>query len=134
MRANVSPVGCAPDALLTLLTDVAMGVVSRYGLKGPPDGHRPALRAALCRAVRDQAGAAAPAGAGAGGRQRLESLAVAAADAAYQVALGCGFRGSFLDLELELWKDLCQAVLHSPLAREFLRRAARSAAGREGQR
>ena len=57
-----------------------------------------------------------------------------AADFAYQAALGCGFRGSFLDLELELWKDLCQAVLHSPLAREFLRRAARSAAGMEGQR
>jgi hypothetical protein len=133
MSAELGPIRWAPEELLEVLTDVAVSVVSRYGIEGSPDGHRQALRAALARVVLGPAGAPA-AGAGAEGRQRLEALAVVAADAACRVALGRGVQGPPLGLELEFWKDLCQAILHSPLAREFLRRPDRSPDGKDHQR
>ena len=40
----------------------------------------------------------------------LESLAAELALAAYRVALGAGTQGTWLDLELDLWKALAETV------------------------
>jgi hypothetical protein len=40
----------------------------------------------------------------------LESLAAELALAAYRVALGAGTQGTWLDLELDLWRELADTV------------------------
>jgi hypothetical protein len=47
------------------------------------------------------------------GQARRETLIAEATDAAYRVALLHGFHGSFLDLELDLWRNLEHTISHS---------------------
>jgi hypothetical protein len=43
-----------------------------------------------------------------------EQLLAELTAAAYQVALRHGFRGSFLDVELDLWRELRAVLAHAP--------------------
>ena len=91
------------EALQAELTDAALAVISRYKVEGPAAERRRDLWNALGRVVRRRRE-------GAGARGWREELVAEAADAAYRVALDQGFRGSFLDLELDIWKNLCRAL------------------------
>lgn len=91
------------EALQAELTDAALAVISRYEVEGPAAERRRELWNALGPVVRQRRE-------GAGARGWRELLVAEAADAAYHVALDQGFRGSFLDLELDIWKSLCRAL------------------------
>jgi hypothetical protein len=91
-----------PERLLAELTDVAVKVGSRYGVLGSRVYYRLRIRSALGEVFREPA--------------RPETLVARATDAAYRVTLAHGFHGPFLDLELELWQRLHDALRRSPFA------------------
>jgi hypothetical protein len=95
------------DEFLGELTDAALEVASRHGVKGPSVDQKVELWNALGEVVRKQCN---PPGADRV-RSRPVDLPAELSDAAYQVALEHGFRGSFLDLRLDLWKALRRAFL-----------------------
>ena len=95
------------EELLGDLTDAAFEVASRHGVKGPSVDQEVELWNALGGVVLKRCNQSAA------GRVRSRSVDLPAelTDAAYQVALEHGFRGSFLDLRLDLWKALRRAFL-----------------------
>jgi hypothetical protein len=95
------------EELLGELTDAAFEVASRHGVKGPSVDQEVELWNALCEVVRKQCNQSGVARA----RSRPVDLPAELTDAAYRVALEHGFRGSFLDLRLDLWKALRRAFL-----------------------
>jgi hypothetical protein len=99
MAASSAGAEAVRERFLAELSEAALEVVSRAGLKGSSVDHEIELWRALGDAVRkDRFGA-----------RRDDSLADLT-EAAYRVALRHGFRGSFLALELDLWKALCRAM------------------------
>jgi hypothetical protein len=101
-RPNWNPEAVG-ELLQAELADAAFAVTSRYEVEGPAADRRWALWHALGRLVHRQREAD-------GTGTRREALVAEATDAAYRVALDRGFRGSFLDLELDLWRSLCRAL------------------------
>lgn len=79
------------EQLVGELTDVALEVFSRHGVRGPSVEQELELWEVLT---------------GAAGGPREQAVA-RAADASYRVALSHGFRGPFVDVETDLWKSLC---------------------------
>jgi hypothetical protein len=93
------------EELLGDLTDAAFQVASRHGVKGPSVDREVELWNALGEVVRKRCKQSAADRA----RSRPVDLPAELTDAAYQVALEHGFRVSFLDLRLDLWKALRRA-------------------------
>jgi hypothetical protein len=112
MNANFGGDEVVLRQLHSELTETALRVASRYGMPGPQAEQRLDLWEALSRVVRER-------GQATGVRTWRETLVAEAASAAYQVVLDRGFRGSFLDLELDLWKSLCSAIRQSRLVPEL---------------
>jgi hypothetical protein len=82
------------------LTDTALAVTARHGVRGPSVERELELWHSLDTVV---SGANCAAG-------RDEVLLAKLTDAAYRVALTHGTRGSFIDLELDLWRSLRRAM------------------------
>jgi hypothetical protein len=89
------------------LTDVALRVAERHGLRGSSVDHEVELWKALGEVVREQERAARR------GRADKVNFVARLTDAAYGVALGHGFMGSFVDVELDLWTALGRVVRQS---------------------
>jgi hypothetical protein len=96
--------------LLAELTAAAQLVASRHGVTGSSADQSLDLWKALSSVVREQDGRHAGKAGWTNDRASREALIEGATTAAYQVALRRGFQGSFLDLELDLWRHLCRAV------------------------
>ena len=82
------------------LTDTALAVTARHGVRGPSVERELELWHSLGDVVRG-AGCTA---------ERREALVAKLTDAAYRVALSHGARGPFIDLELDLWRSLRRAL------------------------
>jgi len=78
------------------LTEAVYPVVLRHGAKGPSVDVELEVWQAIDQAVSQERGKVTP--------SRCEDVLAGWTDAAYQVALQKGFDGSFVDLELDLWK------------------------------
>jgi hypothetical protein len=99
------------------LADAAFRVTARYGFQRPWTDPRLDLRLALQRVICGQDGRPELRNTGTADGVWPEALVAEATDAAYRVLLEHGCRGSFLDLELELWNSLAMAVSRSSAAR-----------------
>jgi hypothetical protein len=102
------------DDFVAELADAALQTAAQHGVRGASIDQE----LELWHALRDQATSWWQ---GAGTSLTHESLrrasfVAAVTDAAYRVALSHGFQGSFIDFQLDLWKDLCQATRTSPVA------------------
>src|SRR4051794_36421474 len=97
------------DRLLGNLTDAALRVAARHGVRGTSVDQELDLWKALGGVVRKQRGSRQGNVTRARDGERCESLLAELTDAAYAVALGRGFVGSFLELELDFWTTLRRA-------------------------
>jgi hypothetical protein len=90
-----------------VLTDAAYPVVLRHGVKGSSvDVELDVWKAFRKELSRRPLTAAASADVDDCGSLVLEETSAQLTEAAYQVALRRGFSGSFIDVELDLWKAL----------------------------
>jgi hypothetical protein len=92
------------------LTDAAFRVAARHGVKGPSVDQEVDLWKALGRVVGNQHQTFESRVVPVDDRRGRETLVAEATDAAYRVALDHGFQGSFLELELDLWENMCLTV------------------------
>ena len=95
MFGAASSVASVREDFVAELTDAALQVTARLGVRGPSVDQELELWKALGKVVRKPNDADA-----------CETLVADATDAAYEVALRHGFPGSFLDLRLGLWQAL----------------------------
>lgn len=79
------------EGFLAELTDAALGVAARHGVRGTSVDQEIELWQALGRVVGVRPIA-------------CDDLAAELAEAAYAVALGRGFRGSFVEVRLAFWR------------------------------
>jgi hypothetical protein len=97
------------DRFVGELTDAALEAAARYGVQGPSVEQELELWEALGRVVQEQG--EQPRG------PECEQLLGELTEAAYEVALGHGFRGSFAEVELGLWRALRRAFAKVRTAR-----------------
>jgi hypothetical protein len=97
------------------LTDAAAGVATCLGVKGVSVDQKSELWEALGRVLHKPTHAASHGQALMEDSTRQETLIAEATDAAYSVVLGWGFPGSFLDMELGLWRGLCRVIAKNTL-------------------
>src|SRR5262249_54605958 len=101
------------ENVLGELSDAAFQVSARYGVKGVSVDNELAIWRALGEVIEEQAKLGKADGERPRGKIRLEHSVAQLTEAAYQVVLDHGFRGSFIDVQLDLWKALCQVVRKS---------------------
>jgi hypothetical protein len=89
----------AREALVAELTETALRVTARHGVEGSSVDHEIELWNVLGHVAQNRTGQAS--------RRRTDGLVAEMTDAAYRVALDHGIRGSFVDLEMDLWQALC---------------------------
>jgi hypothetical protein len=104
MTATATSTNHAEEQFLAKLTDAAFEATARHGLRGSSVDHEVQLWHALGDVVRDQQRAERR------GRAEKTQFVAQLTEAAYLVALGHGFMGSFVDVELDLWTALCRVV------------------------
>ena len=89
----------ARESLVADLTEAALRVTARHGVEGSSVDHEIELWNVLGHVALVRTGEAS--------RRRADGLVAEMTDAAYRVALDHGIRGSFVDLEMDLWQALC---------------------------
>jgi len=109
------------EGFLAELTDAALETATRHGVHGPSVDQELDLWRALGEALR-QHKAPCPDGP-ARAEVRREDFLADLADAAYQETLRHGFRDSFLDVRLDLWKALRRVFWEGRFAGPFFRAA-----------
>lgn len=101
------------DGFVGELTEAALPVVSRHGVNGFSVDQEIGLWKRFGEVVRRQNWL------GGDGHDLPDVLSAELAEAAYSVSLEQGFRGSFVDFELDLWTVLRRVAREGAWARSF---------------
>lgn len=118
------------EGFVAELADAALQVASRHKVGGTSVEQELGFWKALVPMVsRCLEGIQAPTG-----DRDADDFVAALAEAAYQASLDYGFRDSFLDLQLDLWKAFRRVVQESSRAQLFLRSFCSRANAKKGRR
>ena len=96
MTATLASRATVEERLVGDLTDAALEVTARHGVRGRSVDQELELWSALGKALHTHV--------------PREQLVAELTDAAYHIALKHGFWGSFVDVQLDLWQALCLAT------------------------
>jgi hypothetical protein len=107
------------EGFLGELTDSALEVAARHGVRGSSVDRELELWKVFGLVIRRRGDKRLSLAQPVRPRALGESLVAELTDAAYRVTLDHGFRGSFLDVQLDLWKALCRTTRTSRLAHKL---------------